>query len=183
MDNFQHNWPPFWGYIFYFPLTPVAHLVSLPHTRGNLYGHLLPWQREAVTWVFYYLLGGEQRSTSAPCPWVRALSKRPLRPLRHWKVHEGEIYVLLLSASQQAYARLYGGHLRQMLLRYVFACYERKHTSVFYFHLLDFESCSKAKITFSQLHLAVTNWTECFNLIWPGFHHLWFILIGPDQWK
>lgn len=57
MENFQDNWPLFWGYIFYFPLPPVAHLTSLPRTKGNLCRHLLPWQQGAIPWLFYYLLG------------------------------------------------------------------------------------------------------------------------------
>lgn len=84
MDNFQHNWPPFWGYIFYFLLTPVAHLVFAPQTAGNLYGHLLPWQREAIPWLFYYLSGVRSTLHQAlvpecvPCHW------RPLHLCAIW---------------------------------------------------------------------------------------------------
>lgn len=84
MDNFQHNWPLFWGYIFYFLLTPVAHLVFAPQTAGNLYGHLLPWQREAIPWLFYYLSGVRSTLHQAlvpecvPCHW------RPLHLCAIW---------------------------------------------------------------------------------------------------
>jgi len=104
MDNFQRNWPPFWGYIFYFPLTTVAHLVSVPHTEDNPYGHLLPWQREAIPWMFYYLLGVRSALHQALVSLSVCLVSAISSPSCHYKVSKCEIYVLLLSASQLVYA-------------------------------------------------------------------------------
>lgn len=106
MDNFQHNWPPFWGYIFYFLLTPVAHLVFAPHTASNLYGHLLPWQREAIPWLFYYLSGVRSTLHQAlvpecvPCHW------RPLHLCTIWSCLSLEFIFLFLSAFYLVFVRL-----------------------------------------------------------------------------
>lgn len=91
MDNFQHNWPLFWGYIFYFPLTLVAHLVSPPHTEDNLYGHLLPWQQEASPWVFYYSLRVNSCRHQALVPECVSCQAPP-SPLYHWKVCKFEFW-------------------------------------------------------------------------------------------
>lgn len=64
-DNFQHNWPPFWGYIFDFTFTLVALDVQLRVTYMDICYH---GSREDTLLVFYCWLGVKSalRQTLAP---------------------------------------------------------------------------------------------------------------------
>ena len=62
---------------------------SSRHAAGNLYGRLLPWQRGAVPWVFYYLLGVKSALHQAlvpecvPCQCIH-FTPAPLEGVQMW---------------------------------------------------------------------------------------------------
>lgn len=152
MDNFQHNWPPFWGYIFYFPLTLVAHLVSPPHTGFNLYGHLLQWRGERLLLECFITCWGWTALYIRPSSLSVCLVKASSSTLCYWKVKFMLCHIVCISAIVCKALR---GHLRQMLHWHEFEPYRRKHAAASiradsFKGLVHYENN-----TFSQLPLAV----------------------------
>lgn len=109
MDNFQHNWPPFWGYIFYFPFPlRCSSCLSARLTPGVAYmdicyhGSERPFLECFMTcwgWTGLYIraLVPEFVATSPQC---------------RRKAYKCEIWVSFLSAL-----KVIQGNSRQMLLR------------------------------------------------------------------
>ena len=91
---------------FTFPLTPVAHLVPPPHTGGNVYGRLLPWQREAVPWVFYYLLGVNSALHQALVPECVPCQSVLFTPCATGKCISVKFMFCYCQGSRRAHARL-----------------------------------------------------------------------------
>lgn len=117
------------------------------------------------------LVGGEEHSTSGPCPWVCTLSLASTSPLRHLKLFKFGIYFLFLSAFYLVFVRLCKDIKEKQYLPWISV--REKMTLLLLW-------CSVLILT--NINDIITPWT-IVSLIWRGWPLIYSKLICPQNKK